>query len=386
MQRKLKICLASMAPFPGGAEIALERLALGLRQAGHEVLVVLGTQGEVLERLSAAGHRCLHSPMTLTDRWHPWRYWSARNRLRRLLRREAPDIIHSNDLPTHQIVSDAARGLGIPRICHHRFVYGGRCIDWLNKFGAERQLFISHSLKEYLTSQSRDLKEASGAVVYDGLPIPPLPSRQDRLDARRQLGLSPGRSLMLFAGQVVEVKGVADLLRAWSLLMPRWRDRAELLIVGDDLQKQGAYRRQMDSLARELDCPIRFVGFQQDVQRWQTAADIAVVPSHVEPLGLVALEAMSLGLPVVGCAVGGICETVCDGVTGLLVPPRSPDQLAAALERLLQDEGMRAEFGSAGRQRCEDLFSLEAHVGKVVSEYMRLSGAQEGWGAARVLA
>src|SRR3712207_71991 len=109
--RRLKVCLASMAPFVGGAEVAAERLAGGLLGAGHDVLVVLGTRGPVQERMERAGLRCAHCPMYLTDKWHWLRYVRARNRLRRVLRHQRPDVIHSNDLPTHQIVSDAARGL-----------------------------------------------------------------------------------------------------------------------------------------------------------------------------------------------------------------------------------------------------------------------------------
>jgi len=118
-----------MAPFVGGAEVAAERLALGLQAAGHDVLVALGKRGPVQERMERADLRCLHCPMHFTDKWRWLRYARARARLRRAMRGYRPDVIHSNDLPTHQIVSDAARGLGIPRICHHRFPFGDKAID-----------------------------------------------------------------------------------------------------------------------------------------------------------------------------------------------------------------------------------------------------------------
>ena len=78
----------------------------------------------------------------------------------------------------------------------------------------------------------------------------------------------------------------------------------------------------MQGLAAVLGCPARFVGFRKDVPDWLTAADLAVVPSHVEPLGNATLEAMACGLPVVGSEVGGIPEMVVHEETGLLVPPR----------------------------------------------------------------
>src|SRR5262245_52039093 len=130
---RFKVCLCSMAPFVGGAEVAAERLAAGLQEAGHDVLVVLGTRHEVFDRLVKAGLRPVYAPMYLTDKWRFLRYWWSRGGLRKVLRRFAPEVIHSNDLPTHQIVSDAARGLGVPRVCHHRFPFPGTAIDWMLK-------------------------------------------------------------------------------------------------------------------------------------------------------------------------------------------------------------------------------------------------------------
>src|SRR5262245_23991842 len=88
--RRLKIVLASWAPFLAGAEVACERLALGLQQEGHDVLVLLGNHGVVQERMELAGLRCLVLPMPLTDKWHWWSYWQARRACRALINRERP--------------------------------------------------------------------------------------------------------------------------------------------------------------------------------------------------------------------------------------------------------------------------------------------------------
>jgi phosphatidylinositol alpha-1,6-mannosyltransferase len=369
--RRLKVCIASMAPFVGGAEVAAERLGIGLRETGHDVVLLLGRAGVVQERMEKAGLRCVVSPMFLTDKWRPLRYWRARRSLSRILRLERPDVIHSNDLPTNQIVSDASRGLGIPLICHHRFPFPRSAIDWLNKYGADHHLFVSCGLMDEMCAESPRLRMAPRAVVYDGLPLPALPEADRRAQARQALALPSDRALVTIAGQVIERKGVADLIRAFSLLAPPVRAGAELIVVGDDLAGEGAYRRQMEALAVELGVPARFVGFQQNVPEWLTASDIAVVPSHVEPLGNATLEAMSFGLPVIGARVGGIPEMVVHETTGLLVPPRDPAGLAQALTRLLTDEPLRRQLGAAGRARCQDLFSLPAHVRAVLQEYER---------------
>lgn len=368
MGPRRKICLASRAPFVGGAEVALERLTLGLQEAGHEVFLVLGQSGAVRDLLEQAGLRCLVSPLHFTDKWHWWRYWQSQRELRRILREERPHVVHANDLPSHQAISTAARKLGIPRVCHHRFFFTSAAVDWFNKAGAERHLFVSRALMTELCAGSKRLEQSQRAVVYDGLPLPPQLSDDDRLAARHALGLPTERTLVLFAGQIIERKGVADLLRAWTLLKSG-RDGAELIIAGDDSVGAGRYRLEMEALARALTCPARFVGFQNNIPDWLRAADVAVVPSHVEPLGNATLEAMAHALPVVGCEVGGIPEMIVPEQTGLLVPPHCPEKLADALARLLADRDLRHRLGDQGRQRCQREFSIAAHVQHVLEQY-----------------
>ena len=296
------------------------------------------------------------------------------------LGRHEPDVVHSNDLPTHQMTSDAARAWRLLRVCHHRWIFDGRAIDWFNKYGAERHLFVSRALMNDLCGRSPRLAAGPCEVVYDGLPLPELApspgccaatlSQGERaIVAKRELGLAEDKPLVLFAGQIIERKGVADTLHAWHKLREKWADEANLVIVGDDLEGKGAYREKMEALAAELGSTARFVGFQKNVPTWLTAADIVLVPSHAEPLGNATLEAMAHSRPVIGGNVGGIPEMVVDGQTGLLVPPKSPRDLAAAIDRLLADPPLRARLGAAARERCERLFSLEAHVAAVVRQY-----------------
>ena len=370
-ERQLKICLATLAPFIGGAEIAAERSALGLHRAGHDVFMLLGQRGAVGDRFEKAGLCCEYASMRFTDRWHFWTYLRDRARLRSILRKRNLDVLHANDLPTHQAVAGAACGLPIARLCHHRQIFNGRAIAWFDKFGAHHHVFVSQALMNDLCTASPALGNRSRAVLYDGLDLPDLPTAEDKDAARRKLGLNPDRCQVLFAGQIILRKGIADLLEAWAKLPPSLSGQADLLIVGEDLENDGAYRAEMEQLARRLSVPARFCGFQKNIGEWLTAADISVVPSHVEPLGNATLEAMSYGLPVVGGQVGGIPEMIEPEETGLLVPPKNPAKLAEALARLLADPDLCRRFGEAGRARCEREFSLQAHTAALVREYER---------------
>ena len=367
--RPLKIGLASVAPFLGGAEVAAERLALGLSQAGHDVFVILGHHNAVWDRMRAAGLRCLHAPLPLTDKRHPVRTMSARGRLWTLVRRERPDLLHANDLPTHQAVSWVANVARIPVVCHHRFPFDGKAIDWLNKHGADRHVFVSNALMQEMTRESSRLEQSPRSVVHDGLPMSSMATESDRFRLRQTLELPADKILVMFAGQVIPIKGVADLIDAWSRLDPELRGKADLLIVGEDMHRKGAYRRAMTEFATSLQCPVRFLGFRSDVADLIAASDIVVVPSHVEPLGLVVMEAMAAGRAVVGSDVGGIPEMLSDEETGLLVTPKSPDALSKALARLIADADLRERLGQSGRTRCEVNFSLETHVRAIVEQY-----------------
>ncbi|MCC7409199.1 MAG: glycosyltransferase family 4 protein [Phycisphaeraceae bacterium] len=375
-----RVAIISRAPFLGGAEVAAQRLATGLSETGCHVVCVLGQEGDAAELMRQSGLDVRIAAMPTTDRWHWLRYSRARYALRSIFKKDGITVAHANDLPSHQIASDAVRGLPIARVCHHRFLYDAATTRWLLKFGAERHLFVSRGLQELLyqpaDGQGMTLEDVMPAercgVVYDGLPLPVAPTPGQKREARRQRAIDPDHVVAVFTGQVIERKGVAELLRAWALLERRvvtGRAAAELIIVGDDLAGHGEYLRRMKSLARELGIDVRFAGFQKDVAEWLTAADFAVAPSHFDPLGNAVLEAMAVGLPVIGAEVGGIPEMIDRDETGLLVPPRDPHALAHALRTLILNPELRQRLGRTARRRCEERFSLRQHARAVLDEY-----------------
>jgi glycosyltransferase involved in cell wall biosynthesis len=120
-----------------------------------------------------------------------------------------------------------------------------------------------------------------------------------------------------------------------------------------------------------LERSVVLAGDRSDVADMLAQADVFVLSSTSEGLPLSILEAMAAALPVVASAVGGVPEAVEDGETGLLVPPRDPVRLAAALERLLVDPELRRRLGSNGRDRVREQFGLEAFRQAHVAVYRR---------------
>jgi glycosyltransferase involved in cell wall biosynthesis len=114
----------------------------------------------------------------------------------------------------------------------------------------------------------------------------------------------------------------------------------------------------------------RFPGLRSDVNRFMTMADVVVFPSVFrESAGLVAVEAMAAARPVVATRVGGLPELVADGVTGILVDPQAPQQLASALLRLLTEPGVATAMGSAGRERAEKYYSADRWINDTIAFY-----------------
>jgi D-inositol-3-phosphate glycosyltransferase len=170
-------------------------------------------------------------------------------------------------------------------------------------------------------------------------------------EARRALALDD-RPLILYVGRLAPIKGVETLLDAVALLRAQGVG-ADLLVVGGDadepLEGHEGYLRRRVVEGGLGDC-VRFLGPQpQDRLRgYYVAADVTVLPSHYESFGMVALEAMACGSPVVASRVGGLATIVRDGATGYLVPEGDVSALAARLSELIADPDLRERMGREG--------------------------------------
>jgi D-inositol-3-phosphate glycosyltransferase len=178
-----------------------------------------------------------------------------------------------------------------------------------------------------------------------------------RREAKRRLNLE-GRRVILFVGRLDWLKGIDSLIQATKLASEAFSgsdQRVHLLVIGGDTEHQaagpvGEEARRLRRLARELglEDAISFLGAQpqQELPTYYAAADVCVVPSFYESFGMVALEAMACGTPVIASNVGGLAFTVQDGKTGFLVPEEHSAILAERILQLLRDPRLRTSFGS----------------------------------------
>jgi glycogen(starch) synthase len=164
--------------------------------------------------------------------------------------------------------------------------------------------------------------------------------------------------LLVLVGRLEHEKGAQDAIDAVALLSRRW-PTLHLALVGDGA-RAADLRAQADRLGvtERVHAVGRLVGDQ--VAAMVAAADVALVPSRYEPFGLVALEAMAAGTPVLVCATGGLVDVVVDGVSGLVVAPADPDSLAQAVDGLLDDPGRRETLAQAASARVAARFGWAA--------------------------
>ena len=177
-----------------------------------------------------------------------------------------------------------------------------------------------------------------------------------------------------YIGRLSARKGPHVLLRAAARVLAA-HPNVRFLIAGDEFGGGDELRRELVSEAGRLgiSASVEFRPFSEDVSSLLTQASIVVSPSILpESFGLILLEAMAFGRPVVASAHGGPSELIVDGETGLLVPPGDAAALAAALDRLLKDAGLRARLGAAGRVRAQGRYPVAESVRRFEAIYREL--------------
>jgi glycosyltransferase involved in cell wall biosynthesis len=284
-------------------------------------------------------------------------------KLRRVIVRASFDLVHAHLPPAELYTRLALPGISpraLPmlvtkhneeRFCEMR---GQRLLGRWVAARAQHVITISDAVKRFIVGSGLGLDTRMLSTIYYGIDAAKFEEVQDS-DARllRDEWNIPDDALVIgFVGRLVEQKDIGTLLRGTARLAAEY-SKVRLVIVGT-----GPTEAAMRQLADELRISDRIVwaGFRDDIRRVMSSFDIFALTSIYEGFGLVLLEAMASRRAVVATRVGAVPEVV--GTTGLLISPRSSDELAAAF-RQLTDHSLRERLGEAGRKRVLDEFTLE---------------------------
>jgi glycogen synthase len=259
---------------------------------------------------------------------------------------------------------------------------------WVEKTAlemADAVIAVSEETKRDVLSLF-DVREEKVSVIHNGIDLNEYRSRRDP-ETLRSLGVNPGIPYVLFVGRITRQKGIIHLVRAIRSMDPGFQ--VVLCAGAPDTPEIAAEMKEAVAGAcsgREGIVWIDKMVTREEAIILYSGASVFVCPSIYEPFGIINLEAMACGTPVVASAVGGIKEVVVDGVTGILVPLKqmaeSPFEatdpetfsadLASGINRIMADPELAKRMGDAGRRRAEELFGWDAIARKTEGLYRRL--------------
>ena len=352
----MRLKIAQVATADMSIPLLLRDQIDALESAGHEVSAVCGP-GPRVQEIRDSGIR-LHVIESMTREPSPASDLKALGELRRFFAAERFDVVHTHTPKAGLLGPMAARLARTPRIVHtiHGLLYHDAVPQpkWAALWGLEKATSL---LSHHLLSQSAEDVEVARRThlapdvryLGNGIDVARFssgPGLQPR--DLRPLGIDPDRHIVVgCVGRLVYEKGFAELFDAAQQVTRAMPD-VRFLIVGPEEpdQNDALDRGAMEALKRSGVAV--FTGWQAGLAEWYAAMDMFVLPSHREGIPRACMEASAMGLPVVATDIRGCREVVRDGETGLLVPVRDADALAAAITRLATDATLRARLGAGG--------------------------------------
>ena len=339
---------------------------LGLRARGHRAVLVAHPEGDLYRRASEGSDRIPLAPKNEVDLSAAWK-------LSRVIRQLAPEVVHAHD-PHAVSMAGLALSFGAP---HPRpYVVASRRVD----FHLQRHSFSHWKYRQVdgFIAASRAIAHilqadgiASGRihVVHDGIDVERI-RHLSPTDIRAEYWLPHGAPVVVNVGALVGHKGQKYLIEAVPLVLREVPD-ARFIIFGEG-ELRPALEKQVKHLG--LEKHILLPGFREDVLSLVKSADLFVMSSVTEGLGSAVLDAMAMGLAVVGTRAGGIPEAVVHGETGMLVDPEEPRPLAEAIVHLLSAPALRKHYGVAGQTRVGEQFGVDRLIDGTLAAYQRIAG------------
>ncbi len=314
------------------------------------------------------------TPLDISERPRPARDAATVLRLRRLLARQAPDIVHAHGLRAGAITALALaraprRQFAAMVVTMHNAAPSGvapgavyRALERLAAQRADAVLCVSADLAD------RMRRAGAADVALAVVPAPPAaaPSAEAVAQARADLGAA-GAPVVLAVGRLAAQKGFDVLIEAMTAL--RDRDPAPLLVIAGD----GPLAAQLARRSR-AGGDVRFLGPRTDIPALLAAADVIAVPSRWEGQPLIVQEALRAGRPLVASRVGGIPDLTGEDAA-LLVPSDNPGRLASAILAVLDDPALASALGAAAVARAGALPSESDAVDAAISVYGKLASA-----------
>jgi glycosyltransferase involved in cell wall biosynthesis len=290
----------------------------------------------------------------------------------RAIRAYDVDLVHfNNSLLSSKAGIIAARLTKKPCVCHVRQFHELNPFDTAFGRFVDTFAYMSSALAESYTTHG--ISPAKGVVVLDGVDLNEFAHDFDVAAVRSEFGWTVQDPIVGVVGRLDWWKGHEYFLEAVAKAAHQIPNLKGLIVgAPQSSARNQAYYQELQSLTRSLGLEDRvvFTGFRSDVPRLMSAMDVVVLPSsNPEPFGLVVIEGMAAGKPVVATAAGGPVDIIEDGISGRLVPCKDARTMAAAIVELLSDPEKARRIGQAARRRVETAFNVDKHVAAIQTLY-----------------
>ncbi|MBN2258196.1 MAG: glycosyltransferase [Anaerolineaceae bacterium] len=335
-----------------------------------KIALVCG-QGPLVAEIQALGLDVLFFPCIRRNRLFKWLDPVSIIRLACWIRRNRISICHTHLFLGNLIGRTAAFLARCPIIIsteHNTYYDKGVFRQKLDRYLARLNFTIvtvTEAVAQF-TSQQERLPRDAFTVIYNGINTDhfdhQLPNRHN---VCLELGIPADDLIVGSVGRLVTQKDFPLVLQVFSRFNEH-NPNSSLVIVGDGDQRN---KLEQEVRLKQIAEKVHFVGFQQDVRSFLSIFDLFITTPIYEGLGLVILEAMMMGVPVVAARVGGIPEVIISGETGLLVDSRDPDEYVAAMHRIIKETDLREHIVEQARLRVREHFSLTAMVRKYEQLY-----------------
>jgi glycosyltransferase involved in cell wall biosynthesis len=365
----MKVALFTDSDVFAGTERHMLDLAFGLRAAGVNVRLACPRPSALAERAGGLPVVEIQNRGLLDH--------AAIRTLVALLKTGAIDLVHAHNGRTALLAAAAVKLAGCGRaVATQHFLEPNRLSRrglkalfsrvahrWVNQ-QTSRFIAISQAARTAMLARG-DGTESTVSVVPNGMPLPDLAQLAAPQIIRAALGVPPEATLIVSVARLEREKSVATLVAAMKGVARA--DPSAVCVIAGEGSQEAALRAQISG--SELGDAVKLIGFRTDALALMNAADIFVLPSPNEPFGLVLIEAMSLGKPVIATRAGGPLEIVADGETGLLVAPSAAEELGRAILSLVRDADLRRRMGAAGRVRFLENFTVERMTNATIAAY-----------------
>ena len=368
--------LMSMAEQRGGGEKMLSQLLRHDRDSGIRWIVIFFEDGPLVSEFESMG---IETRIVRTGRLRQlYRFATSVASIVSIVQEEDVDLIFSWSTKPHLYGSLAATWAGIESAWFQLGIPDGRHLSLVNRVAtalpAKGIFTLSHAgtLAQSALWPYRPTYPVYPSVDIEDFDPSAVPSSTE---ARRMLGLPTDIPLIGMVGRLQEWKGMHVLLNALPHVLEE-QPKTHCVIVGGQHDLEPSYPKALREQTSRLgiDNHVTFAGFQRDIPTWMQAMDVVVHASDHEPFGIVIIEAMALGKPVVAGDAGGPQEIITEGVNGLLAPYGDDYALAQQILTCLNDPAYAQKIGRAARERALD-FTPETYTHRFIEHLYDLLDA-----------